>query len=286
LNAFITDNRIPDGQLLIVAHSMGGLVTRYILNNASSAAAGYRSSFATVAAATKYLITSQTPHTGSRGADAAAGESESPYVDIFGSVAMFLGYAKRDSGTDSMRRLEMEYASAAGGSMGDAFRTTRIYTIEGFRVGSDAGPADAPGNENTANLETAWIGLCYKSSVYNFGLCPNVAGDGLVEQRSAAGILQRSGTWDGSRYAGVLYPTNYSSSSTSTVCDSSVAACKRWRSGTAMRGARTRWLKFGGDHDQGRFDRHYTDLTNYATGKSTLEYLATYIGRNGHSLPR
>jgi hypothetical protein len=285
LSTFITQNNIPDGNLIVVAHSMGGLVMRYILNNGVAGAPSFGASYERVKKATKYLITSQSPHTGSRAADAVANEDANPYVHFFADVASALGHAPRDNGLDSMRRIEMEYASAAGGWMGDAFRTRRIYTIDSHRVGATAGPVLPPGNEKTALLETAWTGLCYLASPLNLWLCPNVQGDGLVETNSAAGLLQRSGRWDGSRYAGVLQPTNYSSNPTSIVCNTITnTRCKTWLAGTAIRGARTRWLTYGGDHDQGRYDRFISDIFDYQRSVTTNTTLGWYIGQQGHAL--
>src|SRR5579859_4177658 len=57
---FVNTNSIPDGRLVIVAHSMGGLVIRWILNRPSDGLDN-----TTVVRATRYAITLSTPHLGS-----------------------------------------------------------------------------------------------------------------------------------------------------------------------------------------------------------------------------
>jgi len=53
--AFVAQNAVPGGQLVLIGHSMGGLVARWIVNNAVGGAAyyNYNGDYATVARKTK-----------------------------------------------------------------------------------------------------------------------------------------------------------------------------------------------------------------------------------------
>jgi|GEM_PF-1985292 len=296
LNDFVTRENIPDGELVIIAHSMGGLVTRFLLNNAFPGSIFYRSSWSSLPRKTKYIITVQTPHGGAKAADALANEAGDVVPNLVASVAQTLGFASRDAGTDSMRRIEMEYASASGGWMGDAFRTAKIYIVQsngmGFLTPSGqyaSGPYAAPGETNTGNLENLWAGLCYVGSTLNQFLCnngPYMPGDGMVESRSSSGNMMRGGRWDGSRYAGYLFVQNYSTDPNSNVCSLSNPACKSWNPGVFMAGSRVSWMRYNGNHDQGRYDRWQAPIKNFSTGESTTNYPASYIGSKLSSLTR
>lgn len=292
--SFVRANSIPSGQLVIVAHSMGGLVTRYILNNAV-AQSFVHPDLGVVETATKYLITSQTPHFGSKGADVVAFEADG---GLFGDAVSVVARVieGRNDASDGMRRVELEYASTLGGFMNDVLRAKRIYTVEGFRVGADQGaaPATGPESANSAKLDLAWGSMCLKPHVVNGNTCPAVSGDGLVEMLSAAGRFPRSGTWDGTRAPGGGKPTNYSAESTAGAlgaCQqanfpSSLIACRQWTKNAPMLGAYTRWLSWGGDHQQGAWDAWSTHTQNYLTGTVSNNKLGTYIGKNGLSLAK
>lgn len=285
LASFISANSIPAGQLLIVTHSMGGLVVRYGLNNASSL-----TNWPAVRTATKYVINSQAPHVGSKGADVVAFEAnDGTWGDAIGLLAEWI--MGRNAASDAMRRTDMEYASTSGGFMNDAVRTKKLYTIEGFRTGQFVGGPSIleTGGLHTEVLDQIWGAMCYKPHQINFFLCDSTPGDGLVEQQSAAGIFTRSGTWDGirPRRDGFTYFEDFFSASL-TLCkinSSNPDKCRQWGFGNkAMQGPHVRWLKYGGDHQQGAWDYWKTTMTNYLKAKTTQEYPASYIGANGHNL--
>jgi hypothetical protein len=284
ISSFITTNAIANKNLILIGHSMGGLVTRYILNNS-----GLSANFTKVVNATKYLITSQTPHLGSKGADAVAFEAGGGlYGDIIATLALLT--QGRNAASDSMRRIEMEYASASGGWMNDVARSRKIYTIESYETGSLAGPTAGIGSQNTSNLDLAWGSLCYKPHAINLNSCSWTPGDGLVETKSARGYYYRNGTWDQTRLGGTGLPTNYwQDASAGALAACQIANfpglfCKQWKTNTYISGARVRWLDYRGDHQQGAWDRWKSDVHNYVTSTSTQAYLASYIGSNGHTL--
>jgi triacylglycerol esterase/lipase EstA (alpha/beta hydrolase family) len=285
LASFISSNSIPAGQLLIVTHSMGGLVVRYGLNNASSLV-----NWPAVRTATKYVINSQAPHVGSKGADVVAFEAGD---GLWGDAVAILALLSQDrnAASDGMRRTDMEYASTSGGFMNDAVRTKKLYTIEGFRTGQFIGGPSVfeTGGINTELLDTAWGAMCYKPHNINFLLCGITPGDGLVEQQSAAGFFTRSGTWDGirPRRDGFTYFEDFFGSSLALckINSTNSSKCRQWGvANKAMQGPHVRWLKYGGDHQQGSWDFWKTTLTNYLKAKTTQEYLGSYIGVNGHNL--
>lgn len=280
--SFVSANKVPAKQLIIVAHSMGGLVSRYILNNTVLMVDGDK-----ILNATKYLITSQTPHLGTKAADSVAFEAgDGVYGAAIGAVARLI--AGRNAASDSMRRVEMEYASATGGWMNDVFRSKKIYTIEGWRTGEDAGPNAGVGSDHTGDLDLAWAGLCYKPHAINAHQCGTTYGDGLVEMLSAYGRFSRSGTWAGTRDLDGQ-PSNYFSNNQSlAACFLSawpLGQCKSYTRNKYFAGARVRWLQYGGDHQQGAWDLWQAETYDFTTNVAENAYLASYIGRHGLNLP-
>jgi hypothetical protein len=280
---FVTAKAIPANQLMIVAHSMGGLITRYILNNSLLLVNGQ-----TVLTATKYLVTSQTPHLGTKASDSLAYEAgDGVYGDVVSTIAR--RFEDRNAASDAMRRVDMEYASTSGGWMNDVFRAKKIYTIEGWQTGEAAGPTEGLGSQYTWDLDKIWGGLCYKSHWMNAYQCGTVYGDGLVEMLSAYGRFSRSGTWDGTRGADGK-PQHYFADNQSLAACQVAAwpwghACKTYTRSRYFAGARVRWVQYGGDHQQGAWDLWPTETHNFSTGVAETSYLASYIGRNGHNLP-
>ena len=93
LNQFITQYAIPDGQLILIGHSMGGLMIRWIVNNGVGGAAyyNYNGDYATIARKTRYLISVSGAHLGSPIADAVYGTSDSLCGNFVGTLAGWLG---------------------------------------------------------------------------------------------------------------------------------------------------------------------------------------------------
>ncbi len=151
IDAFVAQNAVPDGQLVLIGHSMGGLVARWIVNNGVGGAAyyNYNGDYATVARKTKTVITVATPHLGSPDADAVYGTSDTLCGNFVGALAGWLG--ERSDATYWLRTFQLEYASASGSWMGDAGRWRTLYTIATRRWDSGTGDTEdylwpAPGS--------------------------------------------------------------------------------------------------------------------------------------------
>lgn len=179
---FIQNENIQDGRIVLIGHSMGGLVLRWILNNP-----GLDPNYALVAQKTRYMITIATPHLGSPAADALFGMADTACANLVAGILEFIGEVSVDRAASSLRRAFLEEGSAAGGYMHDEDRTRRIYTVgtSGWNNGTRSG-ADA-------NLSDAWSCLGEVSAM--------VAGDGVVTERSGDGIYERSGSNDGISWA-------------------------------------------------------------------------------------
>ena len=256
INDFITQHNIQPGQLRIISHSMGGLVTRWILNNGSPGSPYYNfrgENYARIRTATSYFITVATPHLGSEAADAVYGSSDTLCGNFVGWVMGALG--ERNRATDYLRRINLEYASVpSGGWLGDSARTTRMYTIatrrqDGLGTTQDillAGVWECLGN----NDDTCWI--------WGEG-CGDIdePGDGLVSYDSGRGRYERSGSTSG----------------------------LAWSSGTWVVGARTAWLDSDFNHHQVRLDAQQRRIENRTTGAASSYWMGSYIGSNGTQLP-
>ncbi len=257
INAFITQYNIQPGQLRIIAHSMGGLVARFILNNSWSGSAYYNyqgSRYDLIRQATGYFITVATPHLGSPAADAVYGTSDSLCGNFVGTIAGWLG--ARDNATDSLRRINLEYGSVpSGGWLSDRFRTTRMYTFATRRWS-----ANGSNETNDSLLSGAWDCLGYVGHWYTF--YGDTAGDGLVTLQSGRAQYERSGSATGS------------------------FGQMSWSSGTWVVGARTAWVEASFDHHQVRHDLEQGSIDNRATGLNSSYWPASYIGANGMQLAR
>lgn len=174
---FATDQNVPDGRIVLIGHSMGGLVIRWILNRAADA----NPDFATVIQKTRYAITIASPHLGSPAADAQYGMSGTACGDFIAGWLELTGQVPATRAAASLTRAYLEEGSAVGGWMGDAYRTRTIYTIGTTGWNRDMTTSD------DWKLDQAWP--CLGMS--------DTPGDGLVTGSSGLGLYQRSGTNDG-----------------------------------------------------------------------------------------
>lgn len=274
INAFITQNNIQPGELILVGHSMGGLVVRWILNNGVPNAPYYNyggRNYAQIVSRTHHAITIQSPFMGTEAADALYGQADSFYANSLASVTEFLGLTSADSASLYMTRQTMHDASA--GWIGDGGRVTRIYTVSGFTTYGGSGN----GEHNDDLLEIAWGGICNRSHWVNLYVCGEdryEEGDGLVEEPSAYGLFRHydSGSW----YLAYL--------DAGWVTDSSTIS-----------GARTDWLRVEHNHQQGRHDqlsariRNCTQMScgersSQSSAMTTTSWVSSYMGQYIRSL--
>jgi len=262
INDFISEYNIADGNLIIVTHSMGGIVGRWILDNGVGNAPyyNYNGDYARIVQKTKYMISVDAPHGGTQVADAIYGEADHYFSDAAGVMALWFGGQDRSDARNSLRR---NYMSDAANWMGDAGRYSTIYTVAGNSVDDDAGE----GMGDDGSLQTAWAGVCYRRAWFNGegSLCgsacvyfplvgciftaatfSNTAGDGLVE------------LWSGNGYR---------------------------RSGALIQGAYTKWLEIHDNHNQGRYDKHYGAVKDLLSQTTQNNYPGTYIADHGLNLP-
>ncbi len=274
INTFIQQNQIAPGELIIVAHSMGGLVARWILNNGVPGSPYYNyqgHDYATIVSRTHHAITVQSPHQGTEAADALFGQADSFYANALGGITEFLGLESGDAAARYMTRQTMHDASA--GWMGDGGRTRRLYTIAGFTTFGGSGNAE----HNDDLLEIAWGGICNRSHWVNLYVCGEdeyEQGDGLVEEPSAFGLFRHydSGSW----YLAYL--------------DAG------WRTDSSfMGGARTDWLRIEHNHQQGRHDQLSARIRNctsmscgtrsgQGSAMSSTSWAGSYVGQYIRSL--
>jgi len=246
LNDFITEYDIPDGNLIIIAHSMGGLVGRWILNQGVPNAPYYNYSgdYARIVQKTKYMITLSTPHGGTQLADAVYGEADHYFSDAAADIARWFAGQDQTDARWSMRRAYMQ--DAATSWLGDEGRISMIYTVAGYSVEDDAGE----GLDDDGKLQIAWGSVCYRSSWVNGDgtLCDvtNTLGDGLVELTSSEGVLPYGGT---------------------------------------MQGAYQNWLEMRDNHNQIRYDMHYAPVYDLIANTTQDNYPGTYIASWGLNLP-
>lgn len=244
---------IESGELVMITHSMGGLVGRWIANQGVPGAPyhDYQGApYALVVSRLRALVTIQAPHTGSEAADALFGESDNWYSNRVADLVELFGSDSGDPAASAMRRASMESASSSGGWMGDGGRTLRMHTVAGYSTFDGAGVYAGWMGEDTL-LALAWGALCHRSHAVNLWICgedPGEAGDGLVEEWSAQGRFLR----------------------TSSV--------------THVQGARVDWLHVEHNHSQGRFDWLEANVRDAQSGASTRAYLGSFIGSRIRSL--
>ncbi len=264
LNDFITKYNIPDGRLILVAHSMGGVVARYVINNGTPQSPYYneytwvdpRMDYDLVRRKTAYLITLQAPHTGSQAADSLYGDADHALANGAGNIARAFNIKDPTPATSVMTRAYMEAAGAPGGELSDEGRLTNIYTVAGGSTEDDSGND----SETDGDLSLAWVMLCYKRGaanswgaacqwdVWNFETVP---GDGLVEQRSGHGQwLRPNGNGKGPNGAPVIS------------------------------GALQPWLDITHNHNHGRWDDLIAPIVDHVALKAGQHYLGQYVGGN------
>ena len=99
LNDFIKRHSIPDGKLVLVGHSMGGVLARYLVNNGMPHSPFYneylgsdpRMDYDMVRRKTAYIISVQSPHTGTQAADALYGDADHTFTDAGAAVVNLFG---------------------------------------------------------------------------------------------------------------------------------------------------------------------------------------------------
>jgi hypothetical protein len=255
INAFIAQQGIPDGQLIIIGHSMGGVVARWIVNNGvpGSAYFNYNGDYATITRKTHHVISVAGPHLGSPIADAVYGTSNTLCGNFVGTLAGWLG--ARDGSTFWLESLQLEYGSASGSWMGDAGRYRTLYTFATRRWDS--------GNGSTEDslLYGAWDCLGYVYHWYAFWRS-DVPGDGVVWETSGAGQYRESGSG---------YNASWGN--------------KSWSNGQWVQGARRDWVHADHNHQHARLDDLSRSLSDYVRGVNTSYYPGSYIGAYGLTLP-
>lgn len=255
VNQFIVQQAIPDGKLVLVGHSMGGVVSRWIVNNGvgGSAYYNYNGDYATITRKVHHLITVAGPHLGSPVADAVYGTSNTLCGNFVGTLAGWLG--QRDSSTFWLESLQLEYGSASGSWMGDAGRYRTLYTMATRRWDSGTGDIE------DSLLSGAWDCLGY---VYHW-YAPwrsNVPGDGVVWETSSAGQYRESGSATNATWG-----------------------TKSWSNGQWVQGARRDWVRIDHNHQHVRLDDQSLALTDYVRGVNTSYWPGSYVGAYGLSLP-
>lgn len=255
LNAFIRDFAIPDGQLVLVAHSMGGVVGRWILNNGvgGSAYYNYNGDYATIVRKTRHLISVASPHLGSPAADAVYGTSDTLCGNFVGTVAGWLG--QRTDATFWLTRVQLEYGSANGSWMGDVGRYRTLYTMATRRWDSGNGMI-----EDTL-LGGAWDCLGYVSHWY-LPWRRDVPGDGLVFETSGAGQYRDSGSGTTAGWGS-----------------------RSWSSGQWVQGARRDWVRMNHNHQHARRDDQSLAIQDNVRGVSSAYWPGSYVRAYGLALP-
>lgn len=259
--SWIDERGIGEGELLMVAHSMGGVVARWIVNQGEQGAPYYDyggAPYSRVTRALRALVTIQAPHTGSEAADAMFGEADNWYSRRAADLVDLFGIESSDAAASAMRRASMEAAGGSGGFIADHGRTTRMYTVAGYSTFDGAGVYAGWMSQDT-QLAIVWGSLCNRSHAINLWVCredPGEAGDGLVEEWSAAGRFQRTSDREG----------------------------VRTRAGAPIQGARSDWLHVEHNHNQGRFDWLSAQIRDTRSGEVTDDYLGSYLGARIRSL--
>ena len=255
LNQFITQQSIPDGQLILIAHSMGGVVARWIVNNGvgGSAYYDYNGDYATIARKTHSILSVSGAHLGSPVADAVYGNSDTLCGNFVGTLAGWLG--SRDGSTYWLETLQLEYGSASGSWMGDAGRSKTLYTMATRRWDS--------GNGGVVDglISGAWDCLGYVGHWYEPWV-RTVPGDGVVFESAGAGQYRESGSATNPTWGN-----------------------KSWSNGQWVQGARRDWVRMDHNHEHSRLDDLSRPLTDNIRGVSTSGFPGSYIGAYGLSLP-
>jgi hypothetical protein len=161
---------VPDGKLVIVTHSMGGLVARHILNHGTPNSMFFNEAFGRVARATRHLYTIQAPHAGSTAADASMGTTDVNYVNEAAAVVNYfrIGDLCKDRRVASLATGHIRNR-IADGTMGDEGRTATIMSIGGYCSEGHCGQ----GYEDDFLTSIASQAVCYESGFANLsgGFC-------------------------------------------------------------------------------------------------------------------
>jgi hypothetical protein len=257
LNDFIKRHDIPDGRMVLVGHSMGGVVARYVVNNGVPHSPYYneyagndaRMNYDLVRRKTAHIISMQSPHAGTQAADALYGQADHRFTRGSAGVVKLFDLHDTTPASSVLTRAYMEAAGAPGGEMADGGRDLTIYTIAGL----DSGEASGTGMSADGDLDLSWILLCYKKGARNSwgALCRwdpwnfnTVAGDGLVEHASAQGRWMRAS------------PNGRAQAS----------------------GAWQNWLDVNHNHNHGRYDVLSAPITDHLRGGRTTFWLGSYVG--------
>jgi triacylglycerol esterase/lipase EstA (alpha/beta hydrolase family) len=167
-------NSYPSERLVFITHSFGGLVTRFMLCNATSSTPYYNyggANFARINSATSHAITLAGPHLGSEVADLGSTLSNSLFTSWIVSLV--------DNNSNSAKVLTTSHLAYANQTyMRDSQRTKGFYTVAGT---------------NTLNhiYHATDLGLAAIPLVVSF----RTATDGLVATWSAHGIGAPGGDW-------------------------------------------------------------------------------------------
>ncbi|MBX7224128.1 MAG: hypothetical protein K1Y36_29715 [Blastocatellia bacterium] len=118
--------------LVFVCHSMGGLVTRFILCNADASDPyyNYNGNYNRIQANTRHVMTLATPHKGSEAADLAGTLNSTVFTSWIVSLV--------DGNVDSTRKLttaHLQYASTQW--LRDGLRSKAFYTLAGTGLWND-----------------------------------------------------------------------------------------------------------------------------------------------------
>ena len=257
LNDFIKRHSIADGGLVLVGHSMGGVLARYVVNNGMPHSPFYneyagsdpRMDYDLVRRKTSYIISVQSPHTGTQAADALYGDADDGFTSAGAAVINLFNLHDKTPASAVLTRGYMEAAGAPGGEMGDQGRTVNMYTIGG----TDTGDAAGTGMDADGDLDLAWILLCYKKGARNswgatcrwdFWNFQSTPGDGLVEHKSAHGRWMRRSPNGQATILGAYRP----------------------------------WLDVVHNHNHGRFDVLSAGIVDYLRGARTSYWLGSYLG--------
>jgi len=260
IRAFIDREQIPDHKLILIGHSMGGLMIRQLLNLGEPNAPGLQNpeyrpgdleNFAVIKDKAKHAITLLTPHFGSEGADALYGEATRTGANLGGSLLDFFGVEDPTRETECLRRSAMEEWA---NDNGDAGRTTTIWAIAGNSTTGHLSRKDTASETDDMDGSLALAPqLLFSIWAADF---PN---DGLVEERSASGtsILK-----DGNRFVGYWYSSD-----------------------RTVQGAFRPWLRTPLNHNHGRLSDMLTIFGNMDSDAAVEMNLGDKIRLHGLDLP-
>jgi hypothetical protein len=257
LERFIIEEGIEDDELIVIGHSFGGLVARYVMNHGVPNAPYHTEQFELIERRTKYVISIAAPQVGAESADAVYFTADTILGNVVALVGRLFGALEGNDALQSFRRGFLEYNSAGGSFLGDEGRTTPLYTVAGYSAAQGSGA----GTDVDAELSLVWELLCHQPGLLNlFNPFCDTPGDGLIEERSAYGRYTRSGCGFGDR--GFL--------------------CWGGTNRRFIRGARTDWLRIEHNHQQSRLNSHEAHIKHVlSTGETREDRLGDYLAEFG-----